>query len=76
MVEASIAILFEALGPKYFVIISIHIKESHDIKIPPSNAIHSFRKRVLFASRFMQITLTTNNDTTVEGMHLKRIAVS
>ena len=36
--EASNAILLDALGPKYLVIISIHIKDSQDIKIPPSNA--------------------------------------
>ena len=38
---ASIEILLDALGPKCFVIISIHIKESQDISIPPSSAIQS-----------------------------------
>lgn len=73
---ASSAILLDALGPKYFVMISMHIKESQDIRIPPSTAIQLFCSRVLFASRFIQMTLTTNKETTVDGMHLSKISVS
>ena len=61
----------DALGPKCFVIISIHIKDSQEIRIPPSRAIQSSWMSVLFASRFIQITLTTNNVTTVAGMILE-----
>ena len=38
---ARIDMVLDALGPKCFVIISIHINDSHEIKIPPSNAIQS-----------------------------------
>ena len=34
-------IIVEAFGPKCLVMISIHIKESQDINIPPSRAIQS-----------------------------------
>ena len=60
--------LLEALGPKCFVIISIHIKESQEIKKPASRAIQSSYRSVLLASKFIQITLTTNSVTTVAGM--------
>ena len=63
----------EALGPKCFVIISMHIKDSQDMRIPPSRAIHSNCSRVLFASRFMHIMLTTNSVTTVAGMDRRSI---
>jgi hypothetical protein len=74
--QASTEILLEAFGPKCFVIMSIHINESHEIRIPPSSAIYSSCKRVLFASRFIHITLTTKSVTTVAGMHLRSTAVS
>ena len=76
MPDAMSATLFDALGPKYLVIISIHIKESQEIKTPPSRAIISVCTRVLFARRFIQITLTTNRETTAEGILLKRSTVS
>ena len=41
VLEDGNAILFDAFGPKCLVIISMHINESQDIKIPPSKAIHS-----------------------------------
>ena len=50
------------------MIISIHIKDSQEIRIPPSRAIQSSWMRVLFASRFIQMTLTTNNVTTAAGI--------
>ena len=56
--------------------ISMHINESQDIRIPPSTAIQLFCRSVLLASRFMHMTLTTNKETTVEGMHLIKISVS
>ena len=73
---ASKEILLDALGPKCFVMISIHIKDSQDIRIPPSSAIQSSCNKVLLANRFMQITLTTNNVTTMTGIDLNRISVS
>jgi len=73
---ARIEILFDARGPKCFVMMSIHIKDNHEIKIPPSSAIQSSCKSVLFASKFIQITLTTNNVTTVAGIDLKSILIS
>ena len=76
MEEASRAILVEAFGPKYLVMISMHMNESQDIRMPPSNAIQSRWSNVLLASRFMQMTLTTNRETTVDGMHRSRIPVS
>ena len=60
----------DAFGPKCFVIISMHIKESQEIRMPPSRAIQSSLRSVLFARRFMQMTLTTNNVTTVVGIAL------
>jgi hypothetical protein len=72
---ARMDILFEAFGPKCFVIISIHIKESHDMRIPPSMAIQSSCNKVLFAKRFIHMTLTTNNVTTVVGIDRRSIFV-
>jgi len=63
---------FEALEPKCLVITSIHIKESQDINIPPSKAMKSSCSSVLLAKRFMEITLTTNKVTTVDGILLIR----
>jgi hypothetical protein len=54
----------------------MHIKDSHEIKIPPSSAIQCVCSNVLFARRFMHITLTTNKVTTVDGMLLNKIEVS
>ena len=68
-------ILFDAFGPKCLVIISIHIKDSQEINIPPSKAIQSNCNKVLFASRFIQITLTTNKVTVVAGMDLSNIRI-
>ena len=76
IMAAKIDILLDAFGPKCLVIMSIHINDSHEIRIPPSSAIQSSCKSVLFASRFIQITLTTNRVTTVAGMHRSKIAVS
>ena len=76
MQAACIEIIVEAFGPKCFVIISIHINESHEIRIPPSSAIQSSCRRVLFASRFIHTTLTENNVTTVAGIDLSSILVS
>jgi hypothetical protein len=73
---ASTDILFDARGPKCLVIISIHIKESQDMRIPPSKAIKSVCKRVLFAKRFIQMTLTTKSVTTVAGIHRNRSLIS
>ena len=73
---AKIDILLDALGPKCFVIMSIHIKDSQEIKIPPSKAIQSNITNVLFANRFIQITLTTNNVTTIVGILCNNIFVS
>ena len=68
--------IVDAFGPKCLVIISIHIKESHEIRIPPSSAIQSSCKSVLFASRFIHTTLTANSVTTVAGMALSNILIS
>ena len=70
---ASTDMLFDALGPKCFVMISIHIKDSQEISIPPSSAIQSSCRSVLLASRFIQITLTTKSVTTAAGMERKSI---
>ena len=56
-------------------IISIHINDSHEISMPPSSAIKSSCRSVLFVSRFIHITLTTNRVTTVVGMLLSKIDV-
>ena len=74
--DARIAILVDAFGPKCFVMISMHIKDSQDMRIPPSRAIQSVWTSVLLASRFMQITLTTKRETAVAGIHRSSITVS
>ena len=69
-------IIVDALGPKCFVTISIHINESQEIRMPPSRAIQSSWSRVLFASRFMQTTLTAKSVTTVAGIERRSILLS
>ena len=76
MTDARMEMMLEAFGPKCFVIMSMHMKESHEIRIPPSSAIQSNWSKVLLASRFMQMTLTTKSVTTVEGMERNKILVS
>ena len=44
--------------------------------MPPSRARYSVCTSVLLASRFMQMTLTTNRETTVAGMQRSKSAVS
>ena len=70
---AWIEMIVDALGPKCFVIISMHIKDSQEIKIPPSIAIQSSCTSVLFASRFIETTLITKRVTTVAGTVLRSI---
>ena len=69
-------IMVDARGPKCLVMMSMHIKDSQDIKIPPSNAMYSFWTRVLLASKFIEMTLTTKRDTTTDGMLLNSSVVS
>ena len=54
---------------------SMHINESQDTSIPASSAMISSLRSVLFARRFIHITLTTKSVTTVAGMLLRSIAV-
>ena len=67
---ARIVILLDAFGPKCLVMTSMHIKDNQDIKMPPSRAIQSNCNNVLFANKFIEITLTTNKDTTIAGIDL------
>ena len=76
MSAAWIEMMVDALGPKCFVTISIHINESQEIRIPPSRAIQSSCTRVLFASRFIHTTLTAKSVTTVAGMERRSILLS
>ena len=76
IITASTVMLFDAFGPKCFVMISIHINESQEIRIPPSSAIQSSCKRVLFASRFIHTTLTTKRVTTLAGIERSSIFIS
>ena len=69
-------IMVDALGPKCFVTISMHMKESQEIRMPPSSAIQSSWRRVLFASRFIHTTLTAKSVTTVAGMERRSILLS
>jgi hypothetical protein len=56
--------------------ISMHIKDSQEMRIPPSRAIQGSWRRVLLARRFIQMTETTKSVTTVAGMERRRILVS
>ena len=76
MIAAWMEIIVEAFGPKCFVMISMHIKDSQEIKMPPSSAIQSSCNNVLLASKFMQTTLTAKSVTTVAGMDRSKIFVS
>ena len=51
------------------------MNDSQEIRMPPSRAIHSSCRSVLLASRFIQITLTTNSVITVAGMLRSKISV-
>ena len=73
---AWIEMIVEARGPKCLVMMSIHIKESHEIRIPPSSAIQSSWSKVLFARRFIHTTLTAKRVTTVAGIDLNSTLVS
>lgn len=68
--------MFDARGPKCLVTISIHINESQEISIPASSAIKSSCRSVLFARRFMHMTLIEKSETTVEGIDRSNIFVS
>jgi hypothetical protein len=49
------------------------MKDSQEMRIPPSRAIQGSCRRVLLAKRFMQMTDTTNRVTTVAGMERRRM---
>ena len=68
MPAARTEMLLDAFGPKCLVMTSIHMNDSHEMRIPPSRAIHGSCSSVLLAKRFMQMTLTTNKVTTAAGI--------
>jgi hypothetical protein len=73
MAEAWMEIRVEALGPKCLVMMSMHRKDSHEIRMPPSKAIQLSWSRVLLARRFIHTTLMAKSVTTVAGMDLSNI---
>ena len=56
----------DAFGPKCLVSMSMHINDSHEIKIPPSSAIQGSCNNVLFAKMFMCLF----TDEQLVGIHL------